>query len=94
MAFGRDHRFADNVGEIGPDGEIPIQTDRAKSRTGNETPAHPEESAENPDEKANDREIDRADVRSGDWKKHIIPSDRAAPATTAWSRFQEQPPAR
>src|SRR4029077_4828836 len=66
------HRFADNVGEIGADREVPIQSDRAQSRPGNETAAYPKKAAENADYESDDDKINRADVRTGDWKKHSL----------------------
>ena len=71
MPFRRHHRFANDVGEVGADREIPIQSDGAQGRPGNKTAADAEESTENPDHKSDNREIDRADVRAGNWKKHI-----------------------
>ena len=55
MAFRGHDRFADDVGEIGADGEIPMQPDRAQRRAGDETSADAEKSAENADEKSDDR---------------------------------------
>ena len=72
MLSHRHHRFADNVGEIGADREVPIQSDRAQSRPGNETAAYPEKAAENADYESDDDQINRADVRTGDGKKHSL----------------------
>ena len=41
MAFGRDDRFADDVGEVGADREIPVQPDRAQSRPAMKLPPTP-----------------------------------------------------
>ena len=49
MTFRGDDRFSDDVGEIGPDREIPVQPDRAQRRTGNETAADAKKSAEDSD---------------------------------------------
>src|SRR6266446_10998294 len=70
MSLGRHHRFTDDVGQVGPDGEIPVKSHRAQGRAGDKAAAYSEESAENADEKPDDRQIDRADVRAGDGKKH------------------------
>src|SRR5437667_7057425 len=66
------HRFTDNVGEIGADREVPIQSDCAQSRPGNETAAYPEKAAENANYESDDNQINRADVRTGDGKKHSL----------------------
>src|ERR1700720_3483102 len=72
MLSHRHDGFADNVGEIGADREVPIQSDRAQSRPGNETAAYPEKAAENADYESDDDQINRADVRTGDGKKHNL----------------------
>jgi hypothetical protein len=58
------------VREIGADCEIPIQADEAQGGTCDETSSNPKKSAEDPDEKPYNDQVDRADVRSGNWKKH------------------------
>ena len=70
MAFRGDDRFADDVREIGADGEIPMHPDRAQRRPGDETPADAEKSAHDPDEKPDHDEINRADVRPRDREMH------------------------
>src|ERR1700732_1294489 len=70
MAFCRHDRFADDVGEIGPDCEIPIEPDRPQGRAGEKAAAHAEKASEDADEEADDRQINRADVCTGDGKKH------------------------
>ena len=70
MPFCCDHRLADDVRQIGADGEVPVKTYRAQRRARDKTAAHSKEAAEDADEKADDYEIDRTDVRSGNWKKH------------------------
>ena len=70
VAFRRHHRFADDVGEIGADREVPIQTDQAQRRTGDKAAAHSEKSTQDADEKSDDGQINRTDVRAGDRKKH------------------------
>jgi hypothetical protein len=72
MLSHRHDRFADNVGEIGANREVPIQSNRAQSRAGNETAAYPEKAAENADYESDDDQINRADVRTGDGKKHSL----------------------
>ena len=59
VPFRRHDRFADDVGQIGPDGEIPIQPDRAQGRPRDKTSAHAKEAAQNADEKPDHDEIDR-----------------------------------
>ena len=76
MTFRRDDRFADDVREIGADREIPMQPDRAQRRTGDETAADAEKTAEDSDQETDDREIDRADLRVGDRKHHRDHSER------------------
>ena len=76
MTFRRDDRFADDVREIGADRKIPVQPDRAQRRAGNETPADAEKPAEDSDQKTNDREINRADLRRGDREHHRDHSER------------------
>ena len=50
MTFRRHDRFADDVREIGADGKIPVQPDRAQRRPGDETAADPEKPAEDADQ--------------------------------------------
>ena len=76
MTFRRNDRFADDVREIGADSKIPVQSDRAQRRPGNETAADAEKTAEDSDQKTNDREINRADLRVGDRKHHRNHSER------------------
>ena len=57
-----DHRFSDDVRQIGADREIPIQTGEAESRARDEAPANSEESAKDPDEKSDYGQIDGADM--------------------------------
>src|SRR6266446_2655975 len=68
----RHDGFADNVGEIGADCEIPIQTDCAQSRPGNKTSTYSKKSAQNADYESDDDQINRADVRTRDRKKHSL----------------------
>ena len=56
--------------QIGAHCKIPIQTDQTQGGAGNEAPAHSEKSAQNADHEPNDDQIDRADVRPGNGKKH------------------------
>ncbi len=56
--------------QIGANCKIPIQTDQAQGGPGNEAPAHSEKSAHNADHEPDDDQIDRADVRAGNWEKH------------------------
>src|ERR1700736_5284551 len=70
MPFCCNHRLADDVCQIGADGEAPIKTHCAQRRARDETAAHSKEAAEDADEKTDDDKINWADVRSGDWKKH------------------------
>ena len=56
--------------QVGAHCKIPIQTDQAQGGARNETPAHSEKSAHNADYEPNDDQIDRADVRAGNWEKH------------------------
>ena len=76
MTFCRHDRFADDVREIRADSKIPVQSNRAQRRPGNETPANSEKTAEDSNQKTNDREINRADLRVGDRKHHRNHSER------------------
>ena len=62
MPSGRNNRFAHNVSEVSADSEIPIQTGEAEGRARDEAPANSEESAKDPDEKSDYRQIDGADM--------------------------------
>src|SRR5437762_12158246 len=70
MPFRCHHRFAHDMREIGADCEIPIQTDSTQGWSGNETSTDSKESAEDADNKADDHEINRADMGVGNWEKH------------------------
>ena len=70
MLSHRHDRFANDVREVRADSEIPVQSHDAQRRAGNETPADSEKAAQNPDHKPHDDEINRADVRAGDGKRH------------------------
>ena len=56
------HRFSDDVRQVSADREIPIQTGEAESGARDEAPANSEESAKDPDEKSDYRQIDGADM--------------------------------
>ncbi len=71
MLFHRHDRFANNVSEIGPDGVIPIQTDQAQSRPGNETSPNPKKAAKDSDYKSDDDQINGTDVGPRNREKHI-----------------------
>src|SRR5438094_10626399 len=77
MAARGHHRFADDVREISPDGNIPIQTDQSQRRPGDKTSAHAKKSTENANDKTDNDQINRANLRAGNRKKHE--SLRAAP---------------
>src|SRR5205085_6349945 len=62
----------DDVGQVGANREVPVQTDYAQRRAGDETTADPKKTAQNTDDKPDDDQINRADVRAGDGKKHIL----------------------
>lgn len=70
MTSRRDNRLSNDVGEIGSDCEIPVQTNGAKRRTSNETSAYTKEPAKDADEKPNDPEVNRTDVRLRDREEH------------------------
>src|ERR1041385_8784275 len=72
MAARGHHRFADNVREISPDRKIPIQTHQPQRRPGDKTSAHTKKSTENADDEADNRQIDRANLRAGNRKIHDL----------------------
>src|SRR5437868_8265226 len=92
MTFRGHDGFTDDVREIGANGEIPIEPDGAQSRPGNEAAAHAEKTAENSDDESGRGEINRADVRAGNWEMHhsVRPlskrsrSEESHSSTTAW----------
>ncbi len=49
---------------------IPIHSHQAQGWAGNETSTDPKEPAQNSNDKADNDQINRVDVRVGDWKKH------------------------
>ncbi len=76
MTFRGNDGFADDMCEIGADGEIPVQPDSAQGRTSDKTAADPEKPAKYPDQKSNRSEINWADLRVGDRKHHRDHSER------------------
>src|SRR4051812_41459260 len=78
MPFRRDDRFSHDVGEIRSDGKIPIKTNRLQRRARDEAPAYAEKSTEDSNNKPDHRQVDRADVRIGDWEKHRLLRTAAA----------------
>ena len=54
VTFRRHHRFADDVGQISADGEVPVDADEAKGWSGDKTSADSKESTENADQKPDD----------------------------------------
>src|ERR1041385_9054950 len=65
-------RLADNVCQFSSNCVIPIHSHQAQGRTGNETSADTKKPAQNSYEKADNGQIDRADLRVGNWKKHTL----------------------
>src|SRR5215468_10422349 len=66
----RNDRLANNVGQVRSDSVIPIHSHQAQRRTCNETSAYSKKAAQNSNNKADYGQIERIDVRVGDWKKH------------------------
>src|SRR4029453_7394627 len=65
-----DDRLANNVRQVCSDRVIPIHSHQAQRRTCNETSAYTKKAAQNSNNKADNCQIKRIDVRIGDWKKH------------------------
>ena len=65
-----DDRLANNVRQVRSDRVIPIHSHQAQRRTCNETSAYAKKAAQNSNNKADNDQIKRIDVRVGDWKKH------------------------
>ena len=65
-----DDRLANNVRQVRSDRVIPIHSHQAQRRTCNETSAYAKKPAQNSNNKADDNQINRIDVRVGDRKKH------------------------
>src|SRR5262245_51738062 len=81
--------------QIGADCEIPVQPGEAQDRPCDETPADSEEAAKNTDKKSGRRQVDRADVRSGNWKNHgFTRSGLESGGSEKWSDFQGERPDR
>ena len=67
-----DDRLANNVRQVRSDRVIPIHSHQAQRRTCNETSAYAKKAAQNPNNKADNDQIKRIDVRVGDWEKHDL----------------------
>src|SRR6187200_417468 len=67
-----DDRLADNVRQVGSDRVVPIHSHQSQRWTCNETSTYAKKAAENPDYKPNNNQINRIDVRVGDWEKHEL----------------------
>src|SRR5262245_52761806 len=65
-----DDRLANNVRQVCSDRVVPIHSHQAQRRTCNETSAYAEKAAQNSNNKADNDQIERIDVRVRDWKKH------------------------
>jgi osmotically-inducible protein OsmY len=72
MSLRGDNRFPDDVREVSSDCKIPIEADCTQRRTGNEAASDPKKTAHNADDESTDSEIDRADVRARNRKKHAL----------------------
>ena len=68
----RYNRLADDVRQVRANRVIPIHSHQAQRRAGDETSADAKKSTQDANDKADNHEIDRVDVRVGDWKKHEL----------------------
>src|SRR5881296_1464624 len=72
MLFRRYDRFADDVRQVRSNRVIPVHSHQAQRGASYETSADAKEPTENSNDKADNRQINRVDVRVGDWKKHEL----------------------
>ena len=84
MTLRRHHRFADDVGQISPDGEVPVNPDEAQGWSGDKTSANAKEPAEDTNQKSDHDEINRANVAC-EIGKNITRSDLRAGVALAQS---------
>ena len=70
MSSCRHDRLADDMREIGADGEIPVHPDCAQRRPGDETAPDAEKPAQDPDQETDDHQVNRTDVRPRDREMH------------------------
>src|SRR5215475_12282596 len=81
--------------QIGADCEIPVQPGEAQGGHCDETPTDSEEAAKNTDKKTDRHQVDRADVRPGNRKKHrFTRSGLESGESEKWSDFQGERPDR
>ena len=72
MLLCRYNRLADDVRKVRADGVIPIHSHQAECGTSNETSADTKEPTQNSNDKADNSQINRVDVRVGNWEKHRL----------------------
>src|SRR5438093_7507899 len=72
MLFRRYDRLANDVRQVRSNRVIPVHSHQAQRGAGYETPAHAKEPTQNSNDKADNDQINRVDVRVGDWKKHEL----------------------
>ena len=70
MSSCRHHRLADDMRQIGADGEVPVHPDCSQRGPGDETAPDPEKPAQDPNQETDDNQINRTDVRSRDREMH------------------------
>src|SRR4029453_2770168 len=82
-------RFANDVRQVCSDRVVPIHSHQTQSGTGNETSTYPEKTAQNSDNKTDNNQKNRIDVRVGDRKKHLLsPTAPQEPQQTRAYRVQ------
>src|SRR5438128_5167511 len=72
MLLRRDARLATAVTQVRPNRIIPLPSPQAQCVASNQTYADTKEPTQNSNDKADNRQINRVDVRVGDWKKHEL----------------------
>src|SRR4030095_9876387 len=68
-----DDRLANDVRQVRSNRVVPIDSHQAQRRPCNETSAYAKKAAQNSNHKADNGQVQRIDVRIGDWKKHDLP---------------------
>src|SRR5689334_22025577 len=70
MALRGHYRLADDVGQIGADGKVPINANQTQSWAGNKTATNAEKSPKHADQKSHNDQISQTDLAMGDREVH------------------------
>src|ERR1044071_3031016 len=82
-------RLADNMRQVSADRVIPVHPHQAQRRTRDETSAYTKKAAQNSNNKPDNDQVQRVNVRMRNWEKHdLSPTATQEPEQSASDRVQ------